>query len=117
MKDFVVQTRQASKAYGFFYALKQVSMHVKQGDIYGLIGDNGAGKSTLLKLLTGLARATEGEIRLWGKYEEKELKRCRKQIGAMVEQPGLCPDYPQNKIWNIIGSRRGFRAKHAERRF
>lgn len=91
MKDFVVQTRQASKAYGFFYALKQVSMHVKQGDIYGLIGDNGAGKSTLLKLLTGLARATEGEIRLWGKYEEKELKRCRKQIGAMVEQPGLLP--------------------------
>ena len=75
MKDFVVQTRQASKAYGSFYALKQVSMHVKQGDIYGLIGDNGAGKSTLLKLLTGLARATEGEIRLWGKYEEKELKR------------------------------------------
>lgn len=66
MKDFVVQTRQASKAYGSFYALKQVSMHVKQGDIYGLIGDNGAGKSTLLKLLTGLARATEGEIRLWG---------------------------------------------------
>lgn len=55
MKDFVVQTRQASKAYGSFYALKQVSMHVKQGDIYGLIGDNGAGKSTLLKLLTGLA--------------------------------------------------------------
>ena len=91
MKDFVVQTRQDSKAYGSFYALKQVSMHVKQGDIYGLIGDNGAGKSTLLKLLTGLARATEGEIRLWGKYEEKELKRCRKQIGAMVEQPGLLP--------------------------
>lgn len=92
MGDYVIETNQVTKAYGVFLALDRVSIHVKKGSIYGLVGDNGAGKSTLLKLFAGQSFATEGEIRILGRSGEKELMDVRKNIGCMVEQPGFFPN-------------------------
>ncbi|MEF9917563.1 MAG: ABC transporter ATP-binding protein [Lachnospiraceae bacterium] len=92
MSEYVIETKQVTKAYGSLLALNHVDIHVKKGSIYGLIGDNGSGKSTLLKLLAGHSFATEGEIQLFGKYGEKELENARKKIGCMVEQPGFFPN-------------------------
>lgn len=89
MKDYVIETRRLTKAYRSFKALDQVSIHVKRGEIYGLIGDNGAGKTTLLKALTGLITPAGGEIALFGKTNEKELSLCRKRMGVMIEEPGF----------------------------
>jgi ABC-2 type transport system ATP-binding protein len=92
MNDYVIETKQVTKAYGSLLALEHVNIHVKKGSIYGLVGDNGAGKSTLLKLLAGHCYATEGEIQLFGKYGEKELESTRKKIGFMIEQTGFFPN-------------------------
>ncbi|MEG0228477.1 MAG: ABC transporter ATP-binding protein [Lachnospiraceae bacterium] len=92
MSEYVIETKQVTKAYGSLLALNHVDIHVKKGSIYGLIGDNGSGKSTLLKLLAGHSFATEGEIQLFGKYGEKELENARKKMGCMVEQPGFFPN-------------------------
>lgn len=92
MNDYVIETKQVTKAYGSFLALEHVNIHVKKGSIYGLVGDNGAGKSTLLKLLAGHSYATEGEIQLFGKYGEKDLESARKKIGFMIEQTGFFPN-------------------------
>jgi ABC-2 type transport system ATP-binding protein len=89
MTEYVIETKQATKAYGSLLALNHVNFHIRRGSIYGLIGDNGAGKSTLLKLLAGHSFKTEGEIRLFGQYDEKELDISRKKIGCMIEQPGF----------------------------
>lgn len=91
MKEYVVETKQVTKSYGSFLALDDVSIHVKRGEIYGLIGDNGAGKTTLLKALVGHIWPTKGRICLFNQQGEKELERCRKQIGAMIEEPGFFP--------------------------
>lgn len=92
MNTYVIETKQLTKTYGSFLALDHVDIHVKQGCIYGLVGDNGAGKSTLLKLLAGHSFATEGEVSLLGKTGEKELADARRHIGCMIEQPGFFPN-------------------------
>lgn len=92
MNEYVIETKQLTKAYGSTLALDHVDLQVRKGCIYGLVGDNGAGKSTLLKLLAGQSFATAGEIRILGKFRERELDSARKNIGCMIEQPGFFPD-------------------------
>lgn len=92
MNDYAIEAKQVTKNYGTVLALNQVSLHVKNGSIYGLIGDNGAGKSTFLKLLAGHIFPTSGEISIFGQSEDKELRRCRRQMGIMIEQPGYFPN-------------------------
>lgn len=92
MNDYIIEARQITKKYRSVPALDGVTLKVTPGSIYGLIGDNGAGKSTLLKLLAGHIFPTAGEIRLFGQSGEKELRRCRRQMGAIIEHPGFFPN-------------------------
>ena len=92
MNDSVIEANQVTKKYRSVLALDGVSLRVSPGSIYGLIGDNGAGKSTLLKLLAGHVFPTAGEIRLFGQAGERELLRCRRQMGVIIEHPGFFPN-------------------------
>ena len=55
-----------SKAFGGFRALDGVRLTIETGSLFGIIGPNGAGKSTLFSVVSGFARADEGQIRLDG---------------------------------------------------
>lgn len=92
MQEYVIETKEVTKAYGSFLALEKVSIHVRRGCIYGLVGDNGAGKSTLLKLLAGQSFQTAGEICILGECGERGLAAVKKRIGCLVEQPGFFPN-------------------------
>jgi ABC-2 type transport system ATP-binding protein len=92
MNDYAIESNKVSKSYGTVQALDKVDLHVRTGSIYGLIGDNGAGKSTFLKLLAGHLFPSAGEIRLFGQFEEKELRRYRMQTGVLIERPGYFPN-------------------------
>src|SRR5688572_15744374 len=50
-----------------FWALRDVSLDVNHGEVFGLLGRNGAGKSTLLKIVSRITHPTSGEVRLWGR--------------------------------------------------
>ena len=97
MKRYIIETDRVSKDYGAVRALDQVSIHVKRGEIYGLIGDNGAGKTTLLKALAGCISPDGGGVRLFGCQGEKELERCRRRTGVMIERPGYFPELSVEK--------------------
>jgi simple sugar transport system ATP-binding protein len=68
----VLRAENIVKRFGSVVALRDVSMHLRKGEVLGLIGDNGAGKSTLIKIITGFHRPDEGRILLDG--EEVVLK-------------------------------------------
>ena len=89
--EYILETDNLTKAYGKKKALDNVSIHVKEGDIYGLVGRNGAGKTTFMKVTGGLANATSGSYSLFGKTGP-QLKDARTNIGLLIEDPGLLPD-------------------------
>ena len=68
----VLRAENIAKRFGSVTALRDVSMHLRKGEVLGLIGDNGAGKSTLVKIITGFHRPDEGRMFIEG--EEVQLK-------------------------------------------
>ena len=91
----IIEAKGLTKKYPKCTALQNVSLEIKRGEIYGLVGANGAGKTTLLKILTGQIFPSEGEFALFGFHEKKELENQRKRLGALIEHPGF---YPQMTI-------------------
>jgi ABC-2 type transport system ATP-binding protein len=79
------------KQFGAFTAVKGVSLQVRHGEIYGLLGANGAGKTTTIKMLCGLLEPTSGEVHLAG---ERSLRSgaVRQQIGYMSQKFSLYND-------------------------
>ena len=89
--DYILTTNSLTKIYGKHKAADHISINVRQGDIYGLIGRNGAGKTTLLKMISGLAAPSEGDFSLFG-YKGKEKAKVMHRIGTLIEAPGIYPD-------------------------
>ena len=82
----IIQIENVSKKYKHFFALKDVSLSIKKGDIYALIGKNGAGKSTLLKSIVGTISPTYGNISIQDSSNEKELALSRKNVKFFIEK-------------------------------
>ena len=86
----VFETSHLTKKYGKDkVVLDDVSLCVREGDIYGLVGRNGAGKTTLIRILLGLANQTSGEVRINGANTPDALAYERRKIGSIVDSPAL----------------------------
>ena len=92
MSDYVIETKQLTKVYGDQTAVNVVDLHVKRGQIYGLLGRNGAGKTTIMKMILGLTSITSGEVDVFGKNIKGQEKRVYPRIGAIIETPGFYPN-------------------------
>ena len=90
MENGLLVTRELSKSYRE-PAVDRVSLTVKQGQIFGLVGKNGAGKTTLIRMATGQPLPTSGELFLFGENSRKGLEKMRSRIGCMVETPSFFP--------------------------
>jgi ABC-2 type transport system ATP-binding protein len=88
--EYILTTENLTKIYGEKRAADSVSLHIKKGDVYGLIGRNGAGKTTILKMICGLSCPTSGSITFEGKTGA-ELSKQMHKIGSLIETPGLFP--------------------------
>lgn len=85
---FIMETKDLTKMYGNKYAVKDINIHVREGEIYGLIGRNGAGKTTIMRMLSGLSTPTFGSYSIFGKIGNA-LGPQRKNVGVLIENPGL----------------------------
>jgi ABC-2 type transport system ATP-binding protein len=88
--EAVISTRHLAKSYGRIEALKGVTLDVRQGEIFGLLGQNGAGKTTMVKILLGITKKTMGEADLLG--EPVGTANVRKRVGYLPEDHRF-PDY------------------------
>ena len=89
--EYLLCTNGLTKQYGRHKAVDSVNIHIRQGDIYGLIGRNGAGKTTILKIISGLASPTAGDFTLFGKTG-KDVSPYMSRIGTLIEAPGVYPN-------------------------
>lgn len=88
--EYILQTSGLTKKYKNVFAVDHVNMNIARGDIYGFIGPNGSGKTTLIRLITGLARPTEGQYKLFGTLnDESNIFYARRRVSAIVETPAL----------------------------
>lgn len=85
----IIRTHNLSKKYKNEVALSDINITVRQGDIYGLVGNNGAGKTTLLRIITGQSEASEGEVKLFSKTSKTDLNKVRRRTGSIIEAPSF----------------------------
>lgn len=97
--EYVLKTENLTKTYGKKKVVNAVSMNVKKGDIYGLIGKNGAGKTTFMRMIAGLAAPTAGKMELFG---STEVELQRKRIGTLIEETGVYPNMTAEENLEIV---------------
>ncbi|PHV70799.1 bacitracin ABC transporter ATP-binding protein [Sporanaerobium hydrogeniformans] len=107
----ILRTINLSKQFKSEWALKNVNLTIKKGEIYGFIGENGAGKTTLFRMIADLVKPTEGEIELYGERDKKKQMPHRKHIGCMVNGPSFYTTLTARENLEIIRQIKGIPGK------
>ena len=91
MSSIIISVNDLVKNYGSFQAVKGISFHVNEGEIFGLLGPNGAGKSTTLEIIETLRSKTSGEVIVDGINLDKQPGEIKKIIGVQLQSSGYYP--------------------------
>ncbi len=90
--DIIVETLHLSRRFGDLVAVKDVSLRVRRGEIYGVLGPNGAGKSTTIRMLCGILDPSGGRGTVVGFDIAKDPERIKERIGYMTQRFSLYED-------------------------
>ncbi len=92
MSEPVIVTHALSRRFGDLMAVRDVSLEVEKGEIFGVLGPNGAGKSTTIRMLCGILDPTSGEGRVVGFDIRREAEQVKQRIGYMTQRFSLYED-------------------------
>lgn len=109
----MIEVKGLCKTLGDKEVLKNVTLEVKKGTIFGLVGENGAGKTTLIKCLAGIFRPDQGTIRIGGQ-EVFDNPRVQEKLGYVADQNNF---FPTMKIRELLHFYRLSYPDFAEERF
>ena len=102
----MIELEHVTKMYGSIPGIRDVSLHVPQGQTVGLLGRNGAGKTTALNLMTGYFPPTEGKVRVGGKDMMANPRECKRMIGYLPERPPLYDEMTVEEYLSFVSELR-----------
>ena len=101
----IISVQNLSKTYASgFEALKNVSLEIRRGEIFGLLGPNGAGKTTLIGIVCGIVKATSGRVTVDGHDNVSDFRAARSLIGLVPQE--LTTDAFVS-VWTTVSFSRG----------
>src|SRR5699024_3794494 len=103
----VVQISNLTKRFGKFTALDGVNMDVNQGEVFGFIGPNGSGKSTTIRVLLGILKATEGDVKIFGKDAWSDAVDLHKRIAYVPGDVNLSPNLTGGEVIDLFAKLHG----------
>ncbi len=108
--NYVIETNNLSKQYGDVHAVQNANLQVNQGEIFGFLGLNGAGKTTTIRMLLGMIRPSEGNVKVLGQALGRGGSGPWAQVGHLVESPSAYPELTVRE--NLDIARRLYRLKN-----
>lgn len=107
----IVEIKNLVKRYKDFIAVDNLSMDIKEGEIFGLLGPNGAGKTTTINTILGLTKKHSGEIKIFGKDMDKCESEIKKNIGVVPQNIALFNDLKAYENVEFFGRLYGLKGK------
>jgi ABC-2 type transport system ATP-binding protein len=111
---FAVDIRGAVKRYAGHIAVRELTLRVPQGSVYGLLGPNGAGKTTTIRMILNIIAPDEGSIDVLGQPNTSPAVMDR--VGYLPEERGLYKKMQVRRLLKFLGALKGVGAKDADRR-
>ena len=112
MQMNAIKTDSLTKYYGKTRGIKDLNLHIQEGDFFGFIGPNGAGKSTTIRTLLGLIAPSSGSAEIFGKDILKKRQEILPDIGYMPSEAAF---YPNMRVSEILKLSAGLRKKDCSR--
>ena len=110
MNNLLVSATNISKSFGDTHAVNGVSLNIRAGEIYGLVGSDGAGKTTTMRLLVGALKADAGEISICGYDLRKHVEQARSQFGYLSQRFSLYEDLTVIENIRFFAEARGLKS-------
>ncbi len=104
----MIRLEELGKSYGSHEAVKNLSLHVPAGELFGFLGPNGAGKTTTIKMIAGLLQPTSGRVYLGGHDLEREPVEAKAALGFIPDRPFLYEKLSANEFLRFIAGIYGF---------
>ena len=116
MSEPILVANDLSKSFGEIQAVKDVSLQIARGEVFGLLGPNGAGKTTTISMLTGLLEPTSGSIIVDGMDVEKHTTEVKAKLGLVPQELALYPTRSARQNLLFFGRIYGLKGKDLQRR-
>ena len=105
--EVVLQTTGLGKRYGKRWAVHDLSLEVRRGDVFGFLGPNGAGKSTTIRMILSLVAPTTGAVRLFGSDLRTHRRSVLRRVGGLVERADFYLYLSGRKNLEIVSALQG----------
>jgi len=112
----VIETQGLVKHYGPVVAVENLTLTIKAGEVYGLLGPNGSGKTTTILMLLGLTEPTAGEVRVLGFDPWRQALQVKRRVGYLPDSVGFYDELSGRENLHYTAQLNGLSAAEAEKR-